>query len=338
MQGFSQSGGENIYEALTLAFSSRVGGIGGINVSHYDNDLNFVMQNPSLLRKSMSDKLNLNYFNFIKGVNAGSATFAKYFDNKGIFAAGIMFVNYGKIKHTDYTGIIYNDFVVADYTMFGSYSYKFKKNEKFQVGTNFKFIFSDYWHYSSVGFTIDLGASYIDTVKNFSAGLVISNLGTELKPYTKGNFEKVPFDIAIGFTKKFEHAPIRISVTAHDLINWKLAFKSNFKTENVMIETTEPKETFFNKLEDIGSEFIRHFVFGVEIVPHQAFHIDIGFNTRRRMELVVPVKKGLAGFSAGFGLDLKKFNFGYSVGIYHIAGLSHNISIGINFANLYKGH
>ncbi|MDR2835827.1 MAG: type IX secretion system protein PorQ [Bacteroidales bacterium] len=335
IEGISQTGGKYTYQVLSLPYNSRIAAIGGNNVSHYDNDLNFVLQNPALLRNKMSDKLSVNYINYISDINLGNIAFSKYFEKAGIFAAGIQFANYGKFKNTDYTGIIYDNFTVADYVFYGAYSHKLY-NEKFRIGANFKFIWSDYWKYSSVGIAFDAGISYIDTVKNFSAGLVIKNAGFQLKTYTKGNFEPLPFDIQIGLTKKFEHAPIRISVTARDLLNWKLAFESKFDQENYVIGEVQPKKTFFNKLGNVADEFIRHFVFGVEIIPHKAFHIDLGFNTRRRMELTVPVKKSLVGFSAGVGFELTKFNFGYGIACYTIAGLSHHITFGLNLNSFYK--
>lgn len=333
---FSQTGGEKTYQFLSIPYGSRIAALGGNNVSNYHLDLNFVAQNPALLRASMSDKLILNYVNYISDINMGNFAFAKKIEKVGIFVLGLQFNNYGIFKNTDYTGLELGNFSASDYVFSGSYSVALKKYDKLRFGASLKMLLSDYWLYSSFGLAIDAGVSYIDTAKNFSAGLVIKNLGLQMKRYTKGNSETLPIDIQIGFTQKFEHAPIRISVTAQDLLNWKLYYKSTLNTDNTVLGETETKKTFFNKLGDGANELIRHFVFGVEFIPHKVFHIDIGFNIRRRLEMAVPIKKKLAGFSAGIGLDLNKFNFSYAIGIYHISGLSHHIGLGLNLNTMYK--
>lgn len=266
----------------------------------------------------------------------GSVAFAKNFKKAGIFAIGLQFNNYGSFTNADYTGIRYEEFTAGDYVLSGSYSVALKKYDKIRFGASLKMIFSDYWIASSFGVALDLGTSYIDTVKNLSAGLVVKNLGFQMKKYSKDNSESLPLDIQIGFSKKFEHAPIRISVTAQDLLNWNLYYKSSLEIENTVLGEPETKKTFMNKVGEAANEFIRHFVFGVEIIPHRAFHIDLGFNVKRRMELAVPVKRRLAGFSAGVGLDLQKFNLSYAIGIYHLSGLSHHIGVGLNLNSMYK--
>src|SRR5574344_1626463 len=92
---FSQSGGEKTYQFLNMPFGSRIAALGGNNVSNLQADLNFVNHNPALLRPAMSDKLILNYVNYISDINMGSVAFAKNFKKAGIFAIGLQFNNYG---------------------------------------------------------------------------------------------------------------------------------------------------------------------------------------------------------------------------------------------------
>jgi hypothetical protein len=333
----SQMGGNHTYKFLLLPNSSRIAGLGGNNVSHYDNDINFAYQNPGLLRKEMSNRVMLNYINYLGDINLGQASYVRNFEDIGVFAAGIQYTNYGKFYHTDEIGNILGNFTPSEYAINASYARPII-NEKFNVGATLKFIISDFWEYSSYGAAIDAGISYIDTAKLFSAGLVVKNLGSQIKPYTKGNYEPIPVDIQIGMTKKFAHAPLRISITAQNLLNWNLSYKSIFKNENIVMDNgeEEEKKNFFTKLGDIGDELIRHFVFGVEIVPHKNFYISLGYNYKRRAELVLPTKTKLVGMSIGFGLQLSKFNISYGLASYHLAGASNHFSVGLNLGSFYK--
>lgn len=333
---FSQVGGKHTYKFLTTPNSSRIAAMGGNNVSHYDDDLNFAHQNPGLLRSEMTDRIMLNYINYFSDINLGQVSYAKNLSDIGIFSAGIQYSNYGKFLHTDEIGTIFGDFVPAEYAISVSHARPII-NEKFNIGASLKLIYSDFWTYSSYGVAIDAGISYIDTAKLFSAGLAIKNLGSQLKPYTKGNYEPLPIDLQIGITKKFAHAPIRFSLTAQDLFNWKLAsYESIFKNENIVMGEEKPRKSFFNKLGDAGDEFIRHFILGVELVPHKNFYISLGYNYRRRAELALPTRTKLVGMSIGFGLKLSKFNISYGLASYHLAGASNHFSVGLNLNSFYK--
>jgi len=329
---FAQTGGDNTYDFLTLPSGSRVAAMGGNNVSHYDDDLNFVLNNPGLLRSEMNNKIALNYVNYLSDINFGYVSYARNIDKIGMFAAGIQYINYGTFLNADETGEILGEFVPSEYSF--NIAYARPITQKIQFGANLKTIYSSFYSYFSSGLALDAGLSYIDTAKLFSAGLVVKNLGIQLKPYTPGFREPLPFDVQIGVTKKLAHAPFRFSVTAQDLLNWNLDYVSVFSNTYQLDEVEE--KNFFNKMGDVGDEFIRHFIVGVEIVPHKNFYIALGYNYRRRSELALQTAPKMVGMSIGFGLKLSKFNISYGLASYHLAGASNHISVGINLDSFYK--
>lgn len=333
INGNSQNGGANTFEFLNLPGNSRVATMGGVNVSNYDNDVNFVMSNPALLGAGMNQQLAVNYVNFLSDINFGYATYAHKFENVGMFAAGIQYINYGMFLHTDETGEILGDFMPSEYSFNVYYSKPI--NEKFNVGAAIKTIYSAFFTHFSSGIALDLGAVYYDAENHFSAGLVIKNFGTQIKPYTAGNYEPLPFDVQLGFTKGLEHAPFRFSVTFHNLLNWNLAYKSVFDSD-FNFGSDQTNANFFNKLEDIGDEFMRHVVLGVELVPFESFFISLGYNYKRRAELSLSTMPRLVGMSIGAGLRLEKINFSYGVASYHLAGASNHLSVGLNLGAFYK--
>ncbi|PLX09150.1 MAG: hypothetical protein C0596_04965 [Marinilabiliales bacterium] len=329
---FAQTGGDNTYEFLTLPNGSRIAALGGNNVSHYDNDINFVLNNPGLLRSEMDNKIAINYINYLTDINFGYVSYVRDIENVGTFVAGLQYINYGTFIQADETGQILGDFVPSEYSF--NICYAKPINEKFHYGLNLKTIYSSFYSYFSSGLALDAGLSYVDTANLFSAGLVVKNLGIQLKPYTEGNREPLPFDIQIGMTKKLKHAPFRFSLTAQDLLNWNLAYTSAF--DNTYQLDSEEEGNFFNKMGAVGDEFIRHFILGVEIVPHPNFYVALGYNYRRRTELAMTTMPKMVGMSIGFGLHLSKFNISYGLASYHLAGASNHFTLGINLNAFYK--
>ncbi len=331
---YSQSGGGNTFEFLNLPGNSRVASLGGFNVSNYDNDLNFVLSNPALLNSSMHNQVALNYINYLSDINFGYISYATELDNIGTFAGGMQYINYGMFLHADETGEILGDFVPSEYS-FNLY-YARPLTGKFYAGAGIKTIYSSFYTHFSSGIALDAGIAYKDTANLFSAGLVIKNLGTQLKPYTTGNYEPLPFDIQLGFTKGLAHAPFRFSLTFHNLLNWDLAYKSVFDVSYSFGQEDQDSDNFFNKVEEIADEFMRHIIIGVELVPSESFYISLGYNYRRRSELALSTRPGLVGMSIGAGLKLEKFSIGYGLSSYHLAGASNHISLGINLGAFYK--
>lgn len=338
---FAQAGGDNTYEFLNLPAGARVAALGGNNVSHYDNDLNFILNNPALLRPEMHDKITLNYINYLSDINFGYISYARDVKGIGTFAAGIQYINYGTFLHSDETGVIYGEFVPSEYSF--NIAYSAPLTSKIQYGANLKTVYSSFFQYFSTGVALDAGLAYVDTASLFSAGLVIKNLGIQLKPYTTGFREPLPFDVQIGVTKKLKHAPFRFSLTAHNLTRWNLRYNSVFDN-TYELNASETADTTFgqkltttmNKVGAVGDELIRHIVLGVELVPHENFYISLGYNYRRRTEMALETAPKLVGMSIGFGLKLSKFNISYGLASYHLAGASNHFSVGINLGAFYR--
>lgn len=330
---FSKGGGGSTFEFLNLPGSTRVATMGGNVVSHYDNDINFVLNNPALLRPEMDRQLALNYINYVSDINFGYVAYAQEFDGLGIIGAGLQYINYGHFYNTDETGEILGSFYPSEYS-FNLY-YSAKVHEKINFGMAIKTIYSSFYTHFSSGIAADLGLVYFDESNLFSAGLVVKNIGTQIKPYTEGNFEPLPFDIQLGFTKGLEHAPFRFSVTFHNLLNWDLAYESIFDQQFGFGRDGEDGN-FFNRMEEVADEFMRHVILGVELTPFNSFYVSMGYNYRRRAELTLSTMPRLVGMSIGAGLRLERINLSYGVASYHLAGTSNHISLGVNLGAFYR--
>ena len=325
---FSQIGGTSTYKFLDLPNSARISALGGANVSI--RDANLIFNNPALMDSSTANNVNFSYVKYFAGINWGYSSYTFMPSKYGNFAVGVQYINYGKFIAADEIGNITGEFSATDYTLNLAWSYNI--DSFFTVGVILKPILSNYEIYSSYGIATDIGVSYFSRNKNFSAGLVFRNIGTQIKPYVDGNYEPLPFDIQLGMSYKLEHAPFRFSLLTHHLNEPNLSYEL-IEADNIEFE--QSSKSTINKIGEYADLSLRHFIISTEIVPSENFYISVGFNYQRRQELKISNKTGATGFSAGLGIKIKKFAFNYGIAKYHIAGSSHNFTISLNISQLF---
>ncbi len=321
-QIFAQAG-KGVYQFLNLPVSSRLAALGGSNVSLRDNDLNFAFQNPALLTSEMHNVIGLNMANYLADIKFGSAVYSRTFGSKNYVAVGIQYVDYGVFKETTEFNQIIGEFTAKDYAL--NLIYARPITDKITVGGTLKPVYSAYEHYTSFGVAIDAGVNYKSTSDLFSAGLVLRNLGTQFKGYYSDemgqHYEPLPFDIQLGMSKKLSHAPLRLSLTLHNLQKWDLSYQSTNQPSNLLDKNSTPKGIGF-----IDMAF-RHSIVAVEFVPTKSFYLTAAYNHRRHAEMLMPGFKSMAGFSFGGGIKLYKFHVGFGMTQFQVGNYSYQFSI-----------
>jgi len=327
----AQIGGESTYQFLTLPSSARVAALSNSSVGLWEQDLNLILSNPSLLDSSMHHHLSLNYADYIADINYGMFAYAYEFKNIGTFAVAINYMHYGTFKEADVVGEILGNFYASDYAFNLFYSKALFPN--LQVGANLKFLYSDYYQFVSSGVALDAGITYHNDDKKQSFSMLMKNFGHQIKPYQEGHFEPLPFDIQMGFAQKLKHAPFRFLIALHHLHNWSMAYDSPLDEQNTVVgEDEAPEPSTFDK---IGNEMIRHLNVGTEIIPTKNFYLRIGYNFQRMKEMVIKDRFGMVGFSFGVGLRIYKFHISYGRSIYHIAGATNTFAITSNLNDFF---
>ena len=331
INSYSQIGGNSVYEFLNLSSSARAASLGGDVIAIKDNDLGLCSYNPSLLNKSMSNNLVLNYVNYFSDINYGYVAYAKNFDKTGNFAIGFQNINYGEFIEADETGLITGNFKSSEYAL--NLFYSRSLDSLFYVGVNVKPVYSVFNIYKSYGVALDAGVTYNNEKKQFTAAFVLKNLGTQIKPYYEGNTEPLPFELEIGVSKKIAHAPFRLSFMAHNLETYDLTYTktNNSEPTNVNVSNSTGSDNF-----DFFDNLMRHTLFGIEFLPTKNFFVRLGYNYQRRKELQVVKATNFVGFSWGFGIKISKFQISYGSATYHLAGASNHFSISTNLSNFYK--
>ncbi|MBN2214495.1 MAG: type IX secretion system protein PorQ [Bacteroidales bacterium] len=326
--------GGKAFQFLEMTNSARIAALGGKSVSIYDNDLNITYYNPSILSEGMNNHLVLNYVNFFAGINYGYASYAKSIDKIGNFAAGIHYQNYGTFTGADINGRKTSDFHAAEYAFGLIYSRKI--DSLLQIGVNLKPLYSSLETYSSFAIAVDAGITYHNPDKMFTASLVIRNLGTQLSTYyPDGEYESLPFDIAIGISKGLKHAPFKFYIIADHLEKFDLTYTTEKEEEKAQDAFTEELSTD-NRFDVTMDKVMRHFIFGTELNITRNFMLRFGYNYRRRQEMKIESKPGTIGFSWGLGIKISKFHFSYGRSAFHLAGSPNYFSLSMNLSEFYK--
>jgi hypothetical protein len=325
----AQPGGSNTWEFLNLTSSARVASLGGKNISLRDGDPGLVFHNPSLLDSTMHNHLSLNYVNYLADINYGYALWAFHHRRLGSFAAGIHYIDYGSFLAADHTGNITGNFTARENSF--NLSWATAIDSLFTFGATLKGISSSFEQYHSWGMALDAGINYYNPARLLSASVVMKNLGTQLSTwYAGGENEPLPFELQLGLTKQLAHAPFRFSILYQHLQDFNLQAKRPEEDQ------PPPDQSLSRRLDDFGSEFIRHLVAGVEFIPVQSFAVNIGYNSLRRHELKIDDKASTAGFSWGFNLQITRFRVGFGQARYHLAGSSSHFSVTTNLSSLYS--
>lgn len=307
--------GEKTYRFLEYPTSVRADALGGTNVSLIDNDISLVFHNPAALGKEMNLKASLNYLSYIADIKAVSAIFGKSIRDVNAFAVGINYLDYGKFKETTVNEIV-GEFQAKDIAVNGVYSHML--SNRLRGGVTAKFIYSSYAEFTSTALGFDVGLSYYNEDSEFSAGLVLKNMGAQLSAYNQKRIG-LPWDVQMGASKKLSNAPIRFSLTARYLTQWKFS----------RIDAA-------NGIDSSGDGFVKtlfkHSVIGVDLLPTNNLWLAVGFNPKVNSDLKLQDGNKWGGFNAGAGIRIQKVSVGFSLSQYHPSATSYHFNIAFDMS------
>lgn len=288
----AQNESQTEYNFLRLPVSAHAAALGGDNITVIENDEALIFHNPALLTSVNDKTINLNYMNYMSGANMASASFNRIVKERASWAVSAQYVNYGKMKEVDENNVQTGEFSAKDLSFAGYFSYML--TNRLTGGISARLITSYLGSYNSIGFGVDLGLNYYDSDHEWSLALVLKNLGGQLKAY-HDNFERMPFDIQMGVTKRFTGTPFRLHATLVDLNH-------------------------------LDYKFLNHVVLGADVLLTESIWIGGGYNFRRVDEMKITTTNGSsshgAGLSFGAGLNLERFKLNLAYGKYHVSSSS----------------
>ncbi len=134
----AQFGGSYTYAYLNLPPSARIAALSGLNITTYDDDVNFTFQNPALFNQEMDGKLSVSNAFLPAGISNGSVAYARYFDGiKLTMGGGLLFRRYGVFEMTDDNGDRLGSFKAGEYAMQWGAAYG---ENKLRYGANAKLL------------------------------------------------------------------------------------------------------------------------------------------------------------------------------------------------------
>ncbi len=288
---------QTLYNFLRLPVSAHVAALGGDNITIVEDDPTLIFHNPALICTVSDMSINLNYMNYMEGCNTASASFTKSWRERGTWAVTAQYMDYGNMREVTADNIETGTFSVKDVVVGGAFAYIF--NDKLAGGVSGKFISSNIGGYNSFAVGVDLGLNYYDEDKGLSLSAVARNLGGQIKAYYD-NFEKIPFDLQVGVSKKLGKAPLRLSAT-------------------------------MTKLNDWNEDFINHFVVGVDVMLSSSIYLAGGYNFGRVADMKISDNEGSsshgAGLSFGGGLQLERFKLNVAYAKYHVSSSSLSFNV-----------
>ena len=311
----AQIAGQTTLTLLDLSSQGRASGLGFDYLAVYDNDPTVGIDNPSLLRSGMCGIGSLSVVSVLDGSMMGTLSYGHEFKGVGTFMFSFRFNNYGTFESYDEEDVSLGTFSAADYSL--SVGWGMVLDSNFSVGANFKPVLSHYESYTSLAMAFDVAGSYVTDNRRFVATLMARNIGAQILTFD-GTSESLPFELSAEVSYKLKNAPFRFFFSATELQRWNLRYEDPLNpttvTDPFTGEVTEEGwfEGFFDNL-------MRHTLMGVEINIGKAFFARIGYNYRQAAEMSAIDAFNLSGFSFGFGLRTKRFEFSYAHRNYHLS-------------------
>lgn len=316
----AQVGGKNTFDFLNLPPGARLAGLGGVNVSLADRDLNFMVGNPALFSDSLAGVASASYEFYVADIGQAFVSYAHEFGGAGTFAFAIQHLNYGTINGFDDTGMETAEFQSGETALMVARSHQVNN---FRVGATLKAVFSNIAGYRASGLLLDLGGIFIHPEKFLNVGLVIKNLGVMLNDYSDDSSRKLPFDVQLGTTFKPQHMPLRFSLTAYHLTQPDIAFA------DLSNEESQPGTV---------AKVLSHVNFGMEILIHRNVNILAGYNYLNHRELKLSGGGGGAGISLGFSARVRQVELAFSRTGRVAGNAGYTFTLASNIYKLIKRH
>lgn len=312
-------GGDSSYDFLNIPSSSYVFGEGGVNVSTLHTDIDLAAQNPALIGPENDKELKLGYMHYYGSSNFASVRYGMSAGEKGAWAAGVRYLNYGTFQGYETSGISTGSFTVQDIIVEGTYSHDF--TYRLRGGINVKMAYSAYEKYTAFALAADLGLTYYDERYDLSFGLVLKNMGGQLKRF-EDRYNRLPFDVQLGLTKGFNDT-FSFSITAWNLTKWNLPYYVHEDGE----ETRQENAGFFRNL-------FRHLVFGIDYSPSEKFYINLGYNYKTASDMAGYQRNFFSGFSLGAGFKVKAYSVGAAFAMPHKGAATVLVNLGLDISEL----
>lgn len=322
--------GTSSFTYLNQLNNAKNAAVGGRLYAINDNEVSLTLDQPALLDVKNVQQLHTSVGILPSGVHYGTIVTAIQ-TKWGVFAPHIRYMNYGSFNQTTIEGLQTGTFDALDYNIGSSYSYA--PNPYFRLGAQLNLLGSNLERYSAYGVSTNLSALIIHPKELLIASVGIRNGGFIFKDYTAQANSTLPLDIYAAVSYRLAHAPFRFHVVAHALNR-----PQNIWLDPNAKESIDPLtgDTIPVYIPNLGEKIANHLHFQLELIPKGAVQMRLGFDYNRRQQLKVTDFPGLAGFSFGLRVHVKRFDLDYATQFFSKAGSIQTIGLSSDLARLKK--
>lgn len=322
--------GTSSFSYLNQLNNAKNAGVGGRLYAVNDKEVSLSLDQPALLDAKNVQQFHTSVGILPSGVHYG--TLVSAFRTKwGVFAPYIRYMNYGSFNQTSIEGVQTGTFTALDYNIGTSYCYA--PNPYFRIGAQLNLLGSNLERFSAYGVSTNLSALLIHPNELFIASIGMRNAGFVFKDYTPLSRSVLPLDIYAAVSYRLAHAPFRFHLVGHALNR-----PQNIWLDPNAKETLDPLtgDTIQVYVPNLGEKIANHLQFQLELIPKGAIQMRLSFDYNRRQQLKLTDFPGLAGFSFGTRLHVKRFDFDYAIQFYSKAGSIQTIGLSTDLSRLKK--
>lgn len=314
--------GRNSYNFLDIPVSARAFGLGGQGLAIVAPDVTLSDCNPALIGPELEMQVAFNYMLYMGTSNFAGVRYGMAAGERGAWAAGIRYLNYGKMTYYEPDGTAQGEFSPQDVSFEGTYSHDF--TDRLRGGINMKFIYSNYEQYTAFAIAADIGLNYYDPDRDLSLSVVLRNMGGQVKRFDK-EYNRLPFDVQLGYMQGLGTSPFSIAISAVHLTKWDLPYYAHSK------DNPEQQQVLKS---NFGSNLFRHLVFGLQYSPSDRFYVDLGYNYKTSTDMSVYSRNFLSGFSMGLGFSVRGFSAGVAYAMPHRSASSLMVNLSCSVGEL----
>ena len=281
--------GTTAYSFLKIGVGARAQAMGSAFVGLSDDE-SALYFNPAGILQLNGRSFILSYNNYLSDIQSGFVGYVHHYSERTRLGAWIDYMNYGSLVETDSTGTRLGTFGAGDLAL--GLTYAQSLSPLFNLGLTGKFIYGKIHDYSSDAVALDIGLLFRFRDQRTRLGLVVKDLGVQLKGYTESHKESLPTVFELGFSHHLRDVPLIFS---------------------------------FDSAKPIDNDY--HLDFGGEYLGFKPLVLRVGWTSFGENFKTESDKDNLAGFSGGFGVLWRNYTFDYAYSSYAELGGVHRITV-----------
>jgi hypothetical protein len=282
------------FEFLRTSTGARPMAMGDAYVGGY-GDASVIGYNPAGLAGLKNHTALFTYLNHYADFQGGYVGYGRVLSENRILAAGIAYMNYGRMEWTDITGANTGSSSPGDFLFQASYAGTTEKGICY--GISAKYIRSQIEQYSADAMAVDAGLFYRIEKEKMNIGLSVTNLGRSLTAYIHEK-ENLPLAYRLGLTKTLAHLPLTL-----------------------YFQLTRYQ---FQESDLLGGLY---WALGGEFQISERFNLRWGYNSIGREQKVWSDKDRFTGISLGFGTAVNRFIIDYAAAFHGVLGSTHQFTV-----------